>query len=268
MSKVKKAVKAETVKKAEKAGKTKKAAKMKKIVIAGVNPVAEALKAGRNIKVIYSCRDLTKTGCLKRYAELNSVPVKTVSKEYLNSLYPQNQGVVAVAEPFAFVPFDELLKKAFNKNTPAFIIICDRLEDPRNFGAVIRTAHCVGADGIIIKNRGNAPISAAVYKTSAGALNYTDITRVSNLNQCVKQLQKAGVWVYGASMEGQSAYETDLTVPLALVLGGESKGISPLLKKNCDRLISVPIKGEVDSLNVSAAAAVLMYEAVRQRDLK
>jgi len=178
---------------------------------------------------------------------------------------PDHRGVAAELAAAEYVEVSDLLDIAAQKNEPPFIVVLDGVEDPHNLGAVIRTALCAGAHGVVIGKRRSASLNHTVLNTSAGAAAYLPVARVANLVQAVCELQEAGCWVAAADMDGGNLWEEDLTGPIVLVMGSEGEGVSPLLKKNCDKVVSIPMRGKIGSLNVSNAAAVLMYEIVRQR---
>ena len=178
-----------------------------------------------------------------------------------------HQGVVALVAAIDFMDLGEVLQE--HSDTTPLLILTDGVEDPHNMGAIIRTAECVGATAVLIPKRHNAPINATVAKTSAGAVEQISLVQVGNVSQTIKQLQKQGFWVMGAHMEGdRTMYEADMTIPTVLVIGNEGKGISKVVKEACDFLVTIPMYGNLNSLNASVAAAVLMYEAVRQRNNK
>ncbi|MGM9662183.1 MAG: 23S rRNA (guanosine(2251)-2'-O)-methyltransferase RlmB, partial [Oscillospiraceae bacterium] len=177
-----------------------------------------------------------------------------------------HQGVIALAAVREYATVESMLEAAEKKGEKPLLVVCDELSDPHNLGAVIRTAECAGAHGVIIPKRRSAGLTAVVGKTSAGAVSYLPVARVANLTAALQELQEKGVWVFGAAAEGTtSLYEADLKGPAAIVIGNEGQGISRLVRQQCDFLVSIPMKGRISSLNASAAAAVLLYEAVRQR---
>lgn len=244
--------------------------KEEKTTIEGRNPVAEALRAGTPIdKIIVS--ETARRETLSRIFALakdRGIPIQTVRAQKLAEMAETeaSQGVVAVCAAASYVSVEELLARAQRKGTPPFLIIADEITDPHNLGAIIRTANAVGADGVIIPKNRSAGINAVVAKTSAGAVSYTPVARVTNLGQTIDLLKERGIWVTGADMSGESTlYKTDLTGAIALVVGSEGKGISRLVRQKCDFLVQIPMFGEINSLNASVAAAVMMYEIVRQR---
>lgn len=239
--------------------------------IVGRNAVKEALKAGRSILRILVSDDKVKTGlsdivglAKSKGVEVRPTPVKQMNR-YETDV--PHQGVIAFVNAVEFKELGEVLQES-KENNP-LLILTDGVEDPHNMGAIIRTAECVGATAVLIPKRHNAPINATVAKTSAGAVEQIPLVQVGNVTQTINQLQKQGFWVLGAHMEGdRTLYEADLTIPTVLVIGNEGKGISRVVKEACDFLVTIPMYGKLNSLNASVAAAILMYEAVRQRTLK
>lgn len=237
--------------------------------IVGRNAVREALRSGRTIQRLFITNDKVQ-GSLQEIIglakdkgiELRRVDDKQLSK-YADGVV--HQGVVALAAPVKFADLGEVLQKWSSDKAPLLILL-DGIEDPHNMGAIIRTAECCGATAVLIPKRHTAPINATVAKTSAGALESIPLVQVGNVAQTIEELKKQGFWVLGAHMEGQQTlYQADLTSPLVLVIGNEGKGLSRLTKERCDFLVTIPMYGRINSLNASVAAAILMYEAVRQR---
>lgn len=239
--------------------------------IVGRNAVKEALKAGRSIQRILVSDDKIKTGlsdivglAKSKGVEVRPTPVKQMNR-YETDV--PHQGVIAFVNAVEFKDLGEVLQESNHENP--LLILTDGVENPHNMGAIIRTAECVGATAVLIPKRHNAPINATVAKTSAGAVEQIPLVQVGNVTQTIKQLQKQGFWVLGAHMEGdRTLYEADLTIPTVLVIGNEGKGISRVVKEACDFLVTIPMYGNLNSLNASVAAAILMYEAVRQRTMK
>lgn len=239
--------------------------------IVGRNAVKEALKAGRSIQRILVSDDKIKTGlsdivglAKSKGIEVRPTPVKQMNR-YETDV--PHQGVIAFVNAVEFKDLGEVLQESNHENP--LLILTDGVEDPHNMGAIIRTAECVGATAVLIPKRHNAPINATVAKTSAGAVEQISLVQVGNVTQTIKQLQKQGFWVLGTHMEGdRTLYEADLTIPTVLVIGNEGKGISRVVKEACDFLVTIPMYGNLNSLNASVAAAILMYEAVRQRTMK
>ncbi len=177
-----------------------------------------------------------------------------------------HQGVIALAAVREYVSVQSILDIAAEKGEPPLIVVCDEISDPHNLGAILRTAECAGAHGVIIPKRRSAGLTAIVAKTSAGAVSYVPVARVANISATLKDLKKLGIWVFGTAAEGTTAlYDADLKGPAAIVIGSEGDGMTRLVRENCDFLVSIPMKGRISSLNASAAAAILLYEAVRQR---
>ncbi|MDO4582231.1 MAG: 23S rRNA (guanosine(2251)-2'-O)-methyltransferase RlmB [Bacillota bacterium] len=237
-------------------------------IISGRNAVIEALKAGSTITQVYVA-DKCEPPFAAKISQLcrdHNVPLKRVPKQQLERMAgPDHRGVAAELAAAVYVELDDILQRAASAGQPPLLVMLDGVEDPHNLGAIIRTALSAGAHGLVIPKRRAASLNATVMKTSAGAAAYLPVARVANLNQAAAQLKAAGCWLVAADMDGQPLWETDMSGPLAIVLGGEGSGVSPLLKKNCDIIASIPMYGAVSSLNVSAAAAIMLYEAVRNR---
>ena len=239
--------------------------------IVGRNAVKEALKSGRSIQRILVSEDKVKTGLAdivglakSQGIEVRPTPIKQMNKY---DLEVPHQGVIALVSAVQFKELGEVLQETTHE--VPLLILTDGVEDPHNMGAIIRTSECVGATAVLIPKRHNAPINATVAKTSAGAIEQIPLVQVGNIAQTIKQLQKQGFWVMGAHMEGdRTLYEADMTIPTVIVIGNEGKGISRVVKESCDFLVTIPMYGNLNSLNASVAAAVLMYEAVRQRQAK
>ncbi|MBR5157145.1 MAG: 23S rRNA (guanosine(2251)-2'-O)-methyltransferase RlmB [Clostridia bacterium] len=243
-----------------------------KNTIEGRNPVFEALRSGMPIDKILISETAKKEalGKILSAAKERKIPVQTVRPQKLAELAETeaSQGVIAICAAAQYVSVDDILAKAEEKGKPPFVIIADEITDPHNLGAIIRTANAAGADGIIIPKNRSAGIGAIAAKTSAGAVSYTPVARVTNLAQTIDSLKERGLWVMGADMDGDDMYKSNLTGAIALVVGSEGKGISRLIKQKCDFMVRIPMFGEINSLNASVAAAVLMYEIVRQRETK
>lgn len=239
-------------------------------IIEGRNAVIEALRAGTTMDKIYLAKGETdKTlGHIASKARAQGIVVVEADRRKLDgmSLTHSHQGVIAMAAVRAYATVDAILSAAREKGEPPLVVVCDELSDPHNLGAVIRTAECAGAHGVVIPKRRSAGLTAIVAKTSAGAVSHIPVARVPNLTALMKELQKRGVWIFGAEMNGTtSLYEADLKGPAAIVIGSEGSGMSRLVAETCDFTVSIPMKGKINSLNASAAAAILLYEAVRQR---
>ena len=237
--------------------------------IEGRNAVIEAYRAGRPIDKLFildGCQDgpiLT----IKREAKAKQTPVKFVTKERLDQLSEtgKHQGVIAYAAADEYATVEEILDNARQKGEAPFLFLLDNIEDPHNLGAIIRTANLAGAHGVIVPKNRAAGLTAVVAKTSAGALNFTPVARVTNLAKTIEELKKEGIWFVCADMGGTTMYDLNLKGPIGLVIGNEGEGVGRLVKEKCDMVASIPMKGDIDSLNASVAAGVLAYEIVRQR---
>lgn len=241
----------------------------KSLVIEGRNAVLEALRSGKPMDKLYvldGCQDgLIRT--IVREAKKHDVILQFVTKERLNQLSEtgKHQGVIAHAAAYEYAQVEDMLELAKSRGEDPFILLLDNIEDPHNLGAIIRTANLAGAHGVIIPKRRAVGLTATVARTSAGALNYTPVARVTNLKKTVEELKKQGLWFVCADMDGTVMYDLDLKGPIGLVIGNEGEGVSRLMKENCDFVAGIPMKGDIDSLNASVAAGVLAYEIVRQR---
>jgi len=238
--------------------------------VAGVNSIMEALRGRRRVHKIFiqEGRGGKKVEELLRLAQKKGIFCQQVDKQRLDAMYTSanHQGIVAQVDSYEYASVDQILEHAAMAGEEPFVVILDGIEDPQNLGAIIRTAHCAGVHGIIIPQHSSAEVSAAVTRASAGAVEHTLIARETNLVNCIKHLQKQGLWVVGASMEGPRDYfETDIPSPTALVVGGEGSGIRRLVRDNCDLLLRIPMRGVISSLNASVAAGIIIYEVVRQR---
>lgn len=239
-------------------------------MIEGRNAVTEALRSGRTInKVFLADGDTDRAlGRLAAMAKESGAVVVRVDRRKLNDMSPTgaHQGIMAAVAAHDYATVDDMLNAAQEKGEAPLLVICDELSDPHNLGAIIRTAECVGAHGVIIPKRRSAGLTAVVDKASAGALEHMAIARVPNLVAAIETLKKNGLWIYGTAAEGSNElWKTDLTGPACIVIGSEGSGISRLVREKCDFLVSIPLHGQISSLNASAAAAVLLYEALRQR---
>ena len=239
-------------------------------IIEGRNAVAEALRAGTPIDKVFLLKgevDLPLRQ-LANQARQQGAVLAEVDRHKLDAMSRTHahQGIVAVAAVREYASVEDLLQAARDRGEPPLLVVCDELSDPHNLGAVIRTAECAGAHGVIIPKRRSAGLTAVVAKTSAGAVSHLPVARVANLPSLLKQLKKEGLWIFGAAADGPvSLYEADLKGPAAIVIGSEGSGMSRLVAETCDVLVRIPMKGKLNSLNASAAAAILLYEAVRQR---
>ena len=238
-------------------------------LVVGRNAVKEALKAGRPADSLLVQRGERSGAVLPIIAECREkgIVVKEVDQKKLDFLcgHAHHQGVILVAAAHAYATVGEILRRAEEKGEAPFLVVCDSLEDPHNLGAILRTAECCGVHGVIIPERRSVSLSGIVSKTSAGALEYVPVARVTNLNAAIKTLKEKNIWVVAADMDGVPFREADLSGPIALVIGSEGKGVSRLVKENCDMTVSIPMKGHINSLNASVAAAVLMFEAASGR---
>jgi len=240
----------------------------------GIHPVYEALAAQRRrLYEIYLAKEknTARFGPILSLAESRGIAQQTIEPADFSGLVgtTRHQGVAARVSPYSPTAFSDLMQTARSRNGDFFLLMLDNILDPQNLGAVIRTALCAGVDGVVLPKDHSAPPSPAVSKASAGALEHIRLSIVTNLVHTIKQCKKSGMWIIGLQKDApQSIYAGDLTGSIAILLGGEQKGLRPLVKKNCDFLLSIPQQGPVDSLNASAAAAIAMYEAVRQRNDK
>ncbi|MBQ4565618.1 MAG: 23S rRNA (guanosine(2251)-2'-O)-methyltransferase RlmB [Oscillospiraceae bacterium] len=239
-------------------------------MIEGRNAVTEAIRSGRAInKVFLADGDTDKSlGRLAAMAKEAGAVVVRIDRRKLNDMSPTgaHQGIIASVAAHEYATVEEILQKAQEKGEAPLLVICDELSDPHNLGAIIRTAECAGAHGVIIPKRRSVGLTAVVGKASAGALEYMPVARVSNIAATLRDLKAKGVWVFGTAAEGATVlHRADLTLPAAIVIGNEGVGMSRIVAEHCDFKVSIPMKGQISSLNASAAAAILLYEAVRQR---
>ncbi len=237
--------------------------------IEGRNAVLEAFRSGKTIDKLFvldGCKD-GPVQTILREAKKHDTIVNFVAKERLDQLSEtkKHQGVIAMAAAYAYATVEDILQNAKDKGEAPFIILLDNIEDPHNLGAIIRTANLAGAHGVIIPKRRAVGLTGTVAKTSAGAINYTPVAKVTNLTNTIKELKEEGLWFVCADMGGTTMYNLDLKGPIGLVIGSEGEGVSKLVKENCDFVASIPMKGDIDSLNASVAAGVLAYEILRQR---
>ena len=241
----------------------------KEQTIEGRNAVLEAFRSGKTIDKLYildGCQDGSISN-IKREARRQDTIINFVTKERLDQLSStgHHQGVIAQAAAYSYATVEEMLETAREKGEDPFLILLHNIEDPHNLGAIIRTANLAGAHGVIIPKRRAAGLTAVVARASAGALNYTPVAKVTNLTAALKELKEKGLWFVCADMGGETMYELKLTGPIGLVIGNEGEGVSRLVREACDFTASIPMKGNIDSLNASVAAGVLAYEIVRQR---
>ncbi len=237
--------------------------------IEGRNAVLEAFRAGKTIDKLFlldGCKDGPILS-IKREAAKGDCQIKYVTRERLDQMSEtgRHQGVIAVAAAYEYAQVEDMLRAAKEKGEPPFLFLLDNIEDPHNLGAIIRTANLAGAHGVIIPKNRAVGLTAAVARTSAGALNYTPVAKVTNLAKTIEALKKEGLWFVCADMGGTIMYQLDLKGPIGLVIGSEGEGVGRLVKEKCDMTAAIPMKGNIDSLNASVAAGVLAYEIVRQR---
>lgn len=244
----------------------------KEFTIEGRNAVLEAFRSGKTIDKLFvldGCQDGPVKSIIREAKKTDTI-INFVDKERLDRLAGtgHHQGVVAQAAAYEYAEVEDILKAAKDKGEDPFIFILDEIEDPHNLGAIIRTANQAGAHGVIIPKRRAVGLTATVAKTSAGAINYTPVAKVTNISKTIEDLKKQGMWFVCADMDGTIMYDLNLTGPIGLVIGNEGSGVGRLVKEKCDFVASIPMKGDIDSLNASVAAGVLAYEIVRQRMTK
>jgi 23S rRNA (guanosine2251-2'-O)-methyltransferase len=237
--------------------------------IEGRNAVLEAFRSGKTIDKLFvldGCPDGPVKSILREAKKADTI-VSYVTKERLDQLSGtgKHQGVIAISAAYAYADVEDILAAAREKGEPPFIFLLDGIEDPHNLGAIIRTANLCGAHGVIIPKRRAVGLTPVVAKTSAGAINYTPVAKVTNISNTIRELKEQGMWFVCADMGGTTMYDLNLTGPIGLVIGNEGEGVSKLVRDNCDMIASIPMKGNIDSLNASVAAGVLAYEIVRQR---
>jgi len=236
----------------------------------GRNALQEALKSGRTIDKVFIAAGDTDRGLQRLAAEAKEagavvVPVDRRKLDAM-SFTRSHQGIIALAAAHTYYSIDDLLEEAASRGETPLLVICDELSDPHNLGAIMRSAECAGAHGVIIPKRRSVGLTATVAKASAGAVEYMKVARVTNISATIQELKEKGVWIFGTAAEGSiPMYDADLTGPAAIVIGNEGDGMSQLVRKNCDVMVSIPMQGRISSLNASAAASILLYEAVRQR---
>ncbi|MBQ1545842.1 MAG: 23S rRNA (guanosine(2251)-2'-O)-methyltransferase RlmB [Clostridia bacterium] len=238
-------------------------------LIIGRNPVLEALKADRGIDTLYvdGGEKQGSVGKIIAMCRERGILVKETDPKKLNFMCgnANHQGVIARVAAHEYATLEDLFARAEERGEPPFFILEDEIDDPHNLGAIIRTAECAGAHGVIVPKRRSAALNYTVDKTSAGALEYLPVARVSNLASCIEELKQRGVWIYGTDMKGEPWCRTDLRGPVALVVGSEGRGMSRLVREKCDFVLSLPMQGNINSLNASVAAGIVMYEISRQR---
>lgn len=237
--------------------------------IFGRNPVLEVLKSQQSINKLLLAKGERKGSILEilKLAKEKHVPIQQVEKKYLDKMFPgkNHQGVVAYVSATAYVDWQDLLARAQERKEEPLLIILDEIEDPHNLGAILRTADATGAHGVIIPKRRAVGLTEGVAKASAGAVNYVPVARVANIAQTLEALKKEGLWIAGTSLKGENLYKQNLKGPLAIVIGNENKGLSRLVEEKCDFLVSIPMQGEINSLNASVATGIVLYEILRQR---
>lgn len=243
--------------------------KVNENIIEGRNAVLEAFRSGKPVDKLFvldGCQD-GPVRSIVREARKHDTIIQFVEKERLSQMSEtgRHQGVIAYAAAYEYFEVEDMLALAKERGEDPFLILLDNIEDPHNLGAIIRTANLAGAHGVIIPKRRAVGLTATVAKTSAGALNYTPVAKVTNLVKTMEELKKEGLWFVCADMDGEKMYDLNLTGPIGLVIGNEGEGVSRLVKETCDFVASIPMKGDIDSLNASVAAGVLAYEIVRQR---
>ena len=242
------------------------------LTIEGRNAVIEAFRSGKTIDKLFvldGCHDGPVNTALREAKKQDTI-INYVTKERLEQLSEtgKHQGLIAHAAAYEYAQVEDMLMAAQEKGEPPFLILLDNIEDPHNLGAIIRTANLAGAHGVIIPKRRAVGLTATVAKTSAGALNYTPVAKVTNLGKTIEELKEKGLWFVCADMDGESMYDLNLTGPIGLVMGSEGEGVSRLVKEKCDFVASIPMKGDIDSLNASVATGIMAFEILRQRSFR
>ncbi len=235
------------------------------MIISGKNSVLEALKSNMTINKIYILQFSRISDEIVKLSKQKGIRFEFVSKQVLDKKSKHHQGVVAEVVDFKYSTVDQIMAVAKNKKQDLFVVVLDGIEDPHNFGAIIRSCECAGVHGVIIPKHRQVPVNDTVVKTSAGAISNVLVSKVTNINSTIDFLKQNNVWVYGLEAEGQSIYKTNFSGGVALVIGAEGSGISELTKKKCDAIVSLPLFGKVNSLNASVACGIGVYEVVRQR---
>lgn len=243
-------------------------------LIYGVNPVKEAIASNKTINKIYGIKGNNEVYEILKLAQSKGIVTVFADKIKLDKMiseegqkFKNSQGIVASITEYKYFEVQDILDYAAQKGEAPFIMVLDKIEDPHNLGAIIRSAECMGAHGVIIQKRNAAVVTEIVEKTAAGATSYMRVAKVTNITQTIKDLKKEGIWVYGLDMVGDVIYNTDLKGPIAIVVGNEGKGISRLVLENCDGVLSIPMYGNIESLNASVSAAIAMYEVKRQNKM-
>ncbi len=237
-------------------------------LIVGRNAVHEALRSDRTLDTILVARGerVGSIGALIAKSRERGIPVKEVDQRKLDAMCgPHHQGIAAVAACKDYASLEDVFQLAEERGEPPFLVVCDELEDPHNLGAILRTADAAGVHGVIIPKRRSAGLTSTVYKTSAGAVEYVPVVRVANIAETLRELKRRNVWIYGLDMDGRPFHEVDMRGAAALVVGSEGRGIGRLVREQCDVVVSLPMRGHIQSLNASVACGILMYEAARQR---
>ena len=236
-------------------------------LLVGRNPIREALRAGRPMeKMMVMKGDLSGSAReIVRMAKEQGVVVQEVDKSRLDSVYPNHQGLLAYVSSASYSTMDEIFARAEETGEDAFIIVLDGITDPHNLGAIIRSAECAGAHGVVVSERRSAGLNPACVKAAAGAIEYMRVARVTNISRAIEEMKERGIWVYAADMGGYDLYKADLKGPIAIVIGAEGEGVSQLVRKSCDGAVSIPMKGHINSLNASVAAGIIMFEIAHAR---
>lgn len=245
-------------------------------LIYGINPVKEAIESGKTINKLYGAKGSKEVYELLKLAKGKGIVTVEADRIKLDKMITtegeklkNSQGIVASVTDYEYYEIEDILAYANEKNEKPFVLILDKIEDPHNLGAIIRSAECMGVHGIIIQKRNACQITDVVEKTAAGAVNYMRVARVTNITRAIEELKEAGLWIYGLDMEGATTiYETDLTGAIGIVVGNEGEGISRLVRENCDGIIKIPMVGKTESLNASVSAAITIYEIKRQMNKK
>lgn len=240
-------------------------------LIYGRNPVFEAINAGKTINKIYAQKSNKELYDIITLARENKIVIIDSDKQRLDKMIENknSQGIVASVTEFEYSDVDDILEYAKSKNEPPFVVILDKIEDPHNLGAIIRSVECLGAHGVIIPKRNACQVTDTVEKVSVGALEYVKIARVTNITETMKYLKEKGLWIYGLDMNGKSnIYEEKFEGPIGIVIGNEGEGISRLVLENCDFVVKIPMVGKINSLNASVSTAVTLYEILRQKNTK
>ncbi len=240
-------------------------------LIYGKNPVIEAINSNKTINKIYIQKQNKDLYDVVKLARQKKIVVVESEKSKLDKMINQknSQGIVANITDFEYCQIEDIIDYAKSKNEPPFVVILDKIEDPHNLGAIIRTAECLGVHGIIIQKRNQTPVTDVVEKVSAGACSYMRVARVANITESIKKLKEYGLWIYGLDMEGSSKiYDTKFDSALGIVVGNEGTGISRLVKENCDFMVNIPMYGNINSFNASVSAAICIYEVAKQKNMR